>query len=264
MEEKIKFNRGFCIVKTGVFFLCLILILVIPAFCENYGKTLYKNFSKRLSNDREKYSYLSDREFANFRVVIPGKLYRSSSPVNPWGNRNLIADKAAEYAGVKTFINLADSNQSMKKYQNFSQSYYSRQKIIGLKLNTKFFTADFQQGLLRGMKFMLENEPPYLIHCDLGKDRAGFVCALIESLMGATSEEIVKDYMTSFYNYFGIVDGSKEYEYISEKEIKNFLSKAFNIKSIENINLLPYAERYFLNIGLTPSEISELKRILSN
>ena len=255
--------------RRGIFiFLCLILILVSPAFSETYGKTLYKNLSKRLSRDREDYSYLSDREFANFREVRttgikPGKLFRSSSPVKTWGNRNSIADKEAEKSGVKTFINLADSNQSMREHKNFYETYYSRQNIIGLKLSTKFFTNDFKQGLLRGIKFMIENEPPYLIHCDLGKDRAGFVCSLIECLMGAGYEEIINDYMASFYNYFGIVEGTKEYEYISENEIKNFLAKAFNVKTIENQNLEILAERYFLNLGLSVNEISELKRILS-
>ena len=69
--------------------------------------------------------------------------------------------------------------------------------------------------------------------------------------------------MASFYNYFGIVEGTKEYEYISENEIKNFLAKAFNVKTIENQNLEILAERYFLNLGLSVNEISELKRILS-
>ena len=262
MEKEIR-TQNSCRNKifAGVIFLCLILFCE-SAFSESYGKNLYRNLRKRLSNDRTKYSHLTDREFSNFRAVIPGKLYRSSSPVNTWGKRNLIADREAKIEGVKTFINLADTNQSMKNYEGFSESYYSRQKIIGLKLSTKFFTEEFQQGLLRGIKFMLENEPPYLIHCDLGKDRAGFVCALIESLIGMSREEIENDYMRSFYNYFGVVKGSKEYEYILENEIKNFLAKAFGVESINKVNLSECAERYFLKIGLSPAEIGELRRIL--
>ena len=65
------------------------------------------------TNNREDYKHLSDAEFANFRNVATtgmGKnaLYRSSSPINDEIGRNTYADKAAEAAGVKTFMNLAN------------------------------------------------------------------------------------------------------------------------------------------------------------
>ncbi len=85
------------------------------------GKTspkqnFYRELAKRRSNNRVDYPSLSDLEFANFRAVNTtgmgkGKLYRSSSPVNPWGNRNLIADNAARTAGIKTFVNIADTEK---------------------------------------------------------------------------------------------------------------------------------------------------------
>jgi protein tyrosine/serine phosphatase len=33
--------------------------------------------------------------------------------------------------------------------------------------------------------------PSYVVHCIEGKDRTGYVCALLEGLCGATYEEIV-------------------------------------------------------------------------
>ena len=60
------------------------------------------------SENREDYPDLSDEEFANFRAITTtgvstGKLYRSSSPVNPEINRNLIADRAAS-AGITKLV----------------------------------------------------------------------------------------------------------------------------------------------------------------
>jgi hypothetical protein len=37
-----------------------------------------------------------------------------------------------------------------------------------------------------------------------GKDRTGYVCALLEGLCGATYEEIVADYLVTYYNYYGV------------------------------------------------------------
>ena len=85
----------------------------------SYSRNFYRSLSKRHSKNRLDYPHLTDLEFANFRAVTTtgmgkGKLYRSSSPVNPWGNRNLIADNAARAVGIKTFVNLADTE---KKYR---------------------------------------------------------------------------------------------------------------------------------------------------
>ena len=230
-------------------------------------KEFYRNLSKRLSSNRDNYSYLSDNEFANFREINTtgigkGKLYRSSSPVKSWGNRNVIADNAAREAGVKTFINLADSDKSMRALKGFSQTYYSTQNYIGLKLNTKFMSKDFQNGLARGIKFMAMNEPPYLIHCDLGKDRAGLFSAVIESLMGAGSDEVVDDFLVSFWNYFGIESHSRDYEYVADNEIRPFLAAMFGVKDIAKVNLKEAAERYVLKIGVSAEEIETLREKL--
>ena len=44
--------------------------------------------------------------------------------------------------------------------------------------------------------------PSYVVHCIEGKDHTGYVCALLEGLCGATYEEIVADYLITYYNYF--------------------------------------------------------------
>ena len=227
-------------------------------------KNFYKSLSSRLSKDRNNYTYLNDYEFANFRAVTStgikaGNLYRSSSPVKPWGNRNIIADNAARQAKIKTFINLADDYKYLNGYKNFSESYYSTQKIICLNLNLKFMSKNFQDGIARAVNFMADNSAPFLIHCDLGKDRCGIFCAIIESLMGASSDEIVKDYMISFYNYFGIRPGTSDYDFVADNEIKSFLASIFGIKNIENSNLQAAAAQYLLKIGVPLENIQKLK-----
>lgn len=231
-------------------------------------KEFYRNLSKRLSNNRENYAYLSDKDFANFREIntsgiSKGKLYRSSSPVKAWGNRNIIADNAAREAGIKTFINLSDSDKSMRALKGFNETYYSTQKYIGLKMNVKFMSKEFQNGVAKGIKFMAMNEPPYLIHCDLGKDRAGLFSAVIECLMGADSAEVVDDFLVSFYNYFGIEAHSQDYDYVADNEIRPFLAAMFGVKDIAKVNLKDAAERYVLKIGVSAEEIKTLREKLN-
>ena len=216
------------------------------------------------SENREDYPALTDAEFANFRPIemgdiAPGRLYRASSPVNPEINRNKYADEAARAAGVKTFINLADNEETMLNYEGFADSYYSQQNRIALNLGVDFAAEDFKAGLAQGFRFMASQEGPYLIHCNEGKDRAGFVSALVECLMGATEEEIVADYMATFYNYYGVEPGTEQYDIIANSNIRKSLCTAFGLASLEGADLRLCAETYLAGLGLTAEEIGALR-----
>ncbi|MBR0367928.1 MAG: tyrosine-protein phosphatase [Clostridia bacterium] len=132
-----------------------------------------------------------------FEVATSGMgarvLYRSSSPVNPKYNRNREADAAVNSAGIFTVINLADNEGEMKGYEDFAQTYYSGLDVIPLDLVVDFSADSFREGLAKGFRFMISHDAPYLIHCTMGKDRAGFTSAVLECLMGASAEEVVAD-----------------------------------------------------------------------
>jgi protein tyrosine/serine phosphatase len=216
------------------------------------------------SENREDYSQLTDAEFANFRAVTTtgvgeNKLYRSSSPVNPEINRNKQADAAAREAGIKTFINLADNDQVMRGYEGFDESYYSNQSIITLNLSVDFAAEDFRSGLADGVRFIAANEAPFLVHCNEGKDRAGFVTAVLECLMGASAEEVTADYMVTFYNYYGVEAGTEQYYAIAKANIQKSLAKAFEIDTIEGADLAEEAREYLLAIGVSEEDIAAAK-----
>ena len=160
------------------------------------------------TNERADYSHLSDESFANFRSINTtgmgeNKLYRSSSPINPDLGRSTYADKAAEAAGIMTVVNLADNSNT---YEGAESSYYSTCRVVYVNLGTDFLSESTLSGLAEGMRFIINNDGPYLIHCNEGKDRAGFVSALLEGLMGASLNEIIDDYMVTYYNYYSVED----------------------------------------------------------
>lgn len=220
------------------------------------------------SEKREDYPDLTDAEYANFREIkagsiAAGRLYRSSSPVNPEINRNKEADAAAAEAGVKTFINLADTAETMQAYEGFAESYYSGQNIIGLNLGVDFTAADFRAGLAEGFRFIAANDGPYLVHCNEGKDRAGFTSAILECLMGATDEEVTADYMVTFYNYYGVQPGTEQYDIVANANIRKSLATAFGLEDITGADLAKEAEEYLLEIGMTQEEIDAVRAKLA-
>ena len=219
------------------------------------------------SNERADYPELTDPEFANFRMITTtgigeGKLYRSSNPVNPEINRNKEADAAAKEAGVKTFINLADADETMRGYEGFAESYYATQNIIALNLGVDFMADDFKAGLAEGIRFIAHNEGPYLVHCTEGKDRAGFVSAVLEALMGASADEIVADYMVTYWNYYAVKPDGERYPIIANSNIVKSLAAAFGIESIYDADLAAAAEQYLLSIGVSPEDLALVKENL--
>ena len=179
--------------------------------------------------------------------------------MNPEISRNLIADQAASAAGVKTFINLADNEEVMRGYEGFDASYYSKQAIIPLNLGVDFMADEFRAGLAEGLRFIAANEAPYLVHCTEGKDRAGFVSAVLECLMGATADEVIADYMVTFFNYYGVQPETEQYDIIANSNICKSLAAAFDIADIREADLQAEAEAYLLEIGLSAYEIAQIR-----
>ena len=180
------------------------------------------------TNDRGDYEDLTDEEYANFRnVKTTGMgewaLFRSSSPVDPEINRSREADEALNNAGIRTVLNLADSEEKMKSYEDYSLSYYSQRDVIALNMTVDYTSEQFGAGLAKGIAYMVSHEGPYLVHCSEGKDRTGFVCAVFECLMGASAKEAAADYMVTYYNYYAVEPGTEPYAKIRKGNIEKIL-----------------------------------------
>jgi 2',3'-cyclic-nucleotide 2'-phosphodiesterase (5'-nucleotidase family) len=220
------------------------------------------------TDERADYPELSDEEFANFRAVETsgmgrGVLYRSASPINPEHNRNSLADAAMRAAGVTVVMNLADDEASARAYEGFDESYYSTTEFIALNLGVDFSSAEFKDKLAEGIRFFAGHPGIYAIHCTEGKDRAGFVSALLECLMGASWQEVADDYMLSFRNYYGLTPGEAGYDAVLNSGIVKSLSRAFGVDDPKNADPAACAAAYLKECGLTEDEIAALKKNLS-
>ena len=213
------------------------------------------------TNERANYAHLSDEAFANFRVIETtgmgkGVLYRSSSPINPDLGRNTYADKAAEKAGIITVINLADPSNT---YEGTENTYYSTCQVVYVNLGMDFLSKTTLNGLAEGMRFIINNNGPYLIHCNEGKDRAGFVSALLECLMGATLDEVIDDYMVTYYNYYGVEKDTEKYNAIVKNNLIKALNTTFKVDDVYKADLAREAADFLIeDAGLTADEVAAL------
>jgi len=214
------------------------------------------------TNERADYAQLSDEAFANFRVIDTtgmgeNKLYRSSSPINPEIGRSAYADEAAKNAGIQTIVNLADASNT---YEGMENAYYQSCQTIYLNLGVDFADPAFKAGLAEGLRFIIAGEAPYLVHCNEGKDRAGFTSALLECLMGASADEVIADYMETYINYYGLEKGTEKYDAVVNSNIVKTLQAAFGVEDIYAADLVMEAEAFVMEeLGLAQEEVSALK-----
>ena len=167
--------------------------------------------SMKYTNDREDYDFISDAAFANARGVSAGKmasgiLYRSSSPFSNEINRAKYVSEYLEQAKVMTVLNLTDTEEKMAAYDMpaYSRSLWEGGQVILCPLKADPTADDYNQRLVAALKELPSRPAPYVVHCTEGKDRTGYVCALLEGLCGATYEEIVADYLITYDNYYQI------------------------------------------------------------
>ena len=167
--------------------------------------------SMTYTNSRNDYPNLSDDEFANARMVragniANGRLYRSSSPFSNGSNRAYYVAAFLENENVKSVLNLADTEEKMMAYDMpaYSRTLWDGGNVILCPLKADPTADEYNTQLIAALKQLPTYPAPYVVHCMEGKDRTGYVCALLEGLCGATYDEMVNDYLITYYNYYGI------------------------------------------------------------
>lgn len=183
---------------------------VIVRMKEKGGKVdTQEAMSMSYTNNRDDYS--SDVAFANARAVkggriVSGRLHRSSSPFSNEINRAAYVSEYLEKQQVKTVLNLTDDEEKMKSYDMppYSRTLWEGGNVILCPLKADPTADDFNNPLIAALKEMASRPGPYLVHCTEGKDRTGYVCALLAGLCGASYEEIVNDYLITYDNYYHV------------------------------------------------------------
>jgi protein tyrosine/serine phosphatase len=207
----------------------------------------------------------------NFREIAvgnisPGTLYRNSHPVLWNGEQVQDIILSANRAGIKTVINLSDSKWTLE-WKVADCSWYKQMFESGnvIAVNMTVFDIldrEFHTQLKKALLFMTRHEPPYLVHCEAGIDRTGFLSIILEAFMGPSLEDIVKDYMISF------VDSGK-YSPDDYKNGLDFVRDTFSrierepVQAKDDLQVL--AAKYLTEqVGLGKDELVVLEERLSD
>ena len=196
-------------------------------------------YSKDFEDYEAKDGATKEEVFANFRAVRSDAvrenvLFRSASPFDNANNRAPYVNALAKANGIDYVLDLADSEKKIEKYKEdeiWPELDYSRQllddgRVCLMAMSAAYEGAAYQSALARGLESALEHKATkILFHCTEGKDRTGFVGVVLESLCGASYEEMRDDYMITYDNYYNLTEESDKtaYDYIVELKFNDMI-----------------------------------------
>lgn len=143
-------------------------------------------------------------------TIAPETFFRSCSPIRGDSPAAASACELMQDTGIRSVLNLSDSPalcQARRKNGGAHIAPYLRLcdegRVLPLHLGVDYRLQGNAHNLAYGLLWLAEQPKPALIHCKLGLDRTGMVCALLEMLAGAHYAEIEHDYRLSYLNLFG-------------------------------------------------------------
>ncbi len=244
------------------------------------GKYLATQEASHIQYSDEREDYSSDQIFANFRELKGGNIrekafYRSASPCDNSHCRAKYADLFAEEYGIHFVLNLADNDDKYGSYQKapeFGSAYYDTLydsgEVLLLSMDANYRSEKFTRTISEALYDMTFHDGPCLVHCLEGKDRTGFVCALVLALAGASYDEIADDYMITFDNYYGITKESDPVKYKAIKEKADdfyyCMCDAERGTDPAGLDLKKGAEDYLRKGGLSDIEIKKIEEYITN
>ncbi len=231
------------------------------------------------SDDREDFD--TDEEYGNYREVTQGgfrhdRLYRSASPMQHNGTRYLYCDEYLREAGADYVFSISIDMEDVESYRypgSYAFELYDQGRMIAKYLNPDVLCHEDQTLYL--MDVFLDHDGSIGMSCSQGKDRTGIYCAMLEALAGASYEEIRADFLLSMCNYYGIEEGSEEYDTVGSMVIDRIFYMFWNPEILSSVLDVDWSEMdistydaegfvtgYLLGIGMDADRLEMLKSSL--
>lgn len=249
-------------------------------------------YSKDFADYKAKSGISKEEVFANFRAVRSeamkeNVLFRSASPFDNANNRAPYVNELAKANGIDYVLNLADSQSKIDKYKeaevwsqlDYSQKLLDNDQVCLMAMSAAYEGAAYQAALVKGLSSALaHNATKILFHCTEGKDRTGFVGVVLESLCGATYEEMLYDYMVTYDNYYNLTEASDKtaYDYIVELKFNDMINYlltfdpsleakgdgTYDLANVTPENYTTAAGNLLTNAGMVEDDVQALTALL--
>jgi len=205
-----------------------------------YGKV--PHYNEGSTNVRA--DYPSDEAFANFYEVTGGNLkdgilYRSFSPLYAPDKqaRSTYVNELAEKAGIQFEIALSYNDESVRKATESLEGYCielcKEGKYVAPSMGYLYFQQ--KEKTVMVLQSILDNDGAYLVHCNVGRDRTGFMILLLQALCGCSPAEMKECEAQAFCNLYHVGIGTGEFRTIVNCTYDRNMYLIANYDEIPNI-----------------------------
>lgn len=181
--------------------------------------------------------------------------------------------------GIKSIIDLRGNGEAAEMPSEFPDAGFDYYHVSLFEANPTILSEvkDMSDLYLMSIEKYRENlreifsliagiEGQFLVHCFLGKDRTGVLCALLLAASGVSREDIIADYVLSevYLKPFYKCEIQNETDLLWETDMTKLGSPARNIERVLNAIERDFGgiNGYLSSIGVTAEQYSKLKNVL--
>ena len=228
---------------------------------KDYGEFYTTDLGPRVMNVEGIYNVrdIGGHESSLGKTVKQGVAYRGGSltPANGFNYDSNVTEAGKKYMsevmGIKGELDFRNTSESGIGYE----SVIPGTELTYISLGG--YTSPFYHGKESYRKlfsyFADENNYPMYYHCTGGADRTGTVTFLLQAFLGVSEEECIQDFAITTFSVYG-PRAAEGYQYWEE-----FNDMIALLKGYEGDNLQQKTESYLLSIGVTETEIYNIKAI---
>lgn len=258
-------------------------VVKISYYCDSQRHDILPNYCKGVCERRD---WMTDEDYANLRCVATtgmkeGILYRSYGEfVMTTDVRAGCADVLLEKYGIERLLCLSTDLEAIREGLESGQyvaengkRYVDEGMVFAKDLGVHFMESDDYRDVF---EYIADNDGPYLVFCSLGKDRTGFVCTMLEALMGASYEEMFRDYAESYIDLYDMKEGTEEYDQlywmfdpilagIHDRRIMEYVDYIdISLIDVSGYDYQKDAENFLIDeLGMSLEKVEKLKTKLS-
>lgn len=120
---------------------------------------------------------------------------------------------------------------------------------VALPMNGNASISDNGESVKAFMDLLCdESKYPFYIHCNIGTDRTGMVCYLLNALLGADEKTLYQDYL---FSNFGKIEGTRS--------ASNKYNTYFGLVDYSGKTLMDKAISYFESIGISKADCQKIQ-----
>lgn len=156
--------------------------------------------------------------------------------------------------GIKTDFDLRSSDNKVAEYsilgEDVARTFYNAPQYQA------FFESSKKETVRKIFSDLAKPEAyPIYLHCTHGVDRVGSTALLLESLLGVSKEDLIRDYeLSAFYYNYAHVNRNVE-------NGGNVLTLIERLEAFEGETLADKTATFLLSTGVTESEIASIRSI---